>query len=64
MGKISHVIANAGIHRPDDIFSYSGDHQEPKEPDLSVIDVNIRGTLYTAKLAMIQLGNYSLNMWR
>ncbi|CAG8031973.1 unnamed protein product [Penicillium salamii] len=50
-GKISHVIANAGIHRPDDIFLYSGNHEEPKEPDLSVIDVNIKGTLYTAKLA-------------
>ncbi|KAJ5349931.1 Short-chain dehydrogenase/reductase SDR [Penicillium brevicompactum] len=50
-GKISHVVANAGIHRPDDIFSYSGDHEEPKEPNLSVIDVNIKGTLYTAKLA-------------
>ncbi|CAG8221545.1 unnamed protein product [Penicillium salamii] len=50
-GKISHVIANAGIHRPDDVFLYSGDHEEPKEPDLSVIDVNIKGTLYTAKLA-------------
>ncbi|OQE40120.1 hypothetical protein PENCOP_c006G03411 [Penicillium coprophilum] len=50
-GFISHVIANAGIHRQDEVFSYSGDDQEPEEPDLSVIDVNIRGTLYTAKLA-------------
>lgn len=50
-GKISHVVANAGIHRPDDVFSYSGDDEEPKEPNLSVIDVNIKGTLYTAKLA-------------
>ncbi|KAJ5164859.1 Short-chain dehydrogenase/reductase SDR [Penicillium coprophilum] len=50
-GLISHVIANAGIHRRDEVFSYSGDDQEPEEPDLSVIDVNIRGTLYTAKLA-------------
>ncbi|KAJ5209838.1 hypothetical protein N7449_004217 [Penicillium cf. viridicatum] len=50
-GKISHVIANAGIHRSDDIFSYSGDHQEPEEPNLSVVDVNFKGTLYTAKLA-------------
>jgi NAD(P)-dependent dehydrogenase (short-subunit alcohol dehydrogenase family) len=50
-GKISYVIANAGIHRQDEVFSYSGDDQEPEEPDLSIIDVNIRGTLYTAKLA-------------
>jgi NAD(P)-dependent dehydrogenase (short-subunit alcohol dehydrogenase family) len=50
-GRISHVIANAGIHREDEVFLYAGDDQEPEEPDLSVIDVNIRGTLYTAKLA-------------
>ena len=50
-GKISYVIANAGIHRSDEVFLYSGDNHEPQEPDLSVIDVNIRGTLYTAKLA-------------
>lgn len=50
-GRISHVIANAGIHREDEVFLYSGDDQEPEEPNLSVIDVNIRGTLYTAKLA-------------
>ncbi|CAG8902122.1 unnamed protein product [Penicillium egyptiacum] len=50
-GRISHVIANAGIHRQDEVFLYAGDDQEPEEPDLSVIDVNIKGTLYTAKLA-------------
>lgn len=50
-GRISHVVANAGIHREDEVFSYSGDDQEPEEPSLSVIDVNIKGTLYTAKLA-------------
>ncbi|KAJ6186422.1 Short-chain dehydrogenase/reductase SDR [Penicillium mononematosum] len=50
-GRISHVIANAGIHREDEVFSYAGDDQEPEEPNLSVIDVNIRGVLYTAKLA-------------
>ncbi|KAJ5437481.1 hypothetical protein N7491_004033 [Penicillium cf. griseofulvum] len=49
--RISHVVANAGIHREDDVFSYAGDDQEPAEPNLSIIDVNIRGVLYTAKLA-------------
>ena len=43
--------ATAGIYREDEVFLYSGDDQEPEEPNLSVIDVNIRGTLYTAKLA-------------
>ncbi|RMZ39452.1 short chain dehydrogenase/reductase family oxidoreductase [Aspergillus flavus] len=50
-GKIHYVVANAGIHRPDEVFLYSGDDQEPQKPDLSTIDVNIQGTLYTAKLA-------------
>ena len=49
-GKIHYVIANAGIIRPDTVFSYEAD--EPTEPELSTIDVNLKGTLYTAKLAM------------
>lgn len=44
-------IANAGIHREDEVFSYAGDDQEPEEPNLTIIDVNIKGVLYTAKLA-------------
>ncbi|OOF90676.1 hypothetical protein ASPCADRAFT_211865, partial [Aspergillus carbonarius ITEM 5010] len=50
-GKISYVIANAGIHRPDEVFQYAGADQEPQKPDLSIIDTNIHGPLYTAKLA-------------
>ncbi|KAJ0117350.1 Carbonyl reductase family member 4 [Diaporthe amygdali] len=50
-GRISYVVANAGIARADEVFSYSGDGQEPTKPDLSITDVNITGTLYTAKLA-------------
>lgn len=50
-GKIAYVIANAGIQRQDEVFLYSGDNQEPEEPNLSTIDVNIRGNLYTTKLA-------------
>ncbi|KAJ5998064.1 hypothetical protein N7522_009724 [Penicillium canescens] len=50
-GKISYVVANCGIHRNDAVFSYSGDGQEPEKPDLTTIDVNLTGTLYTAKLA-------------
>lgn len=50
-GKIDYVVANAGIHRKDEVFMNTGE-QEPEEPDLDTIDVNIRGTLYTAKLAM------------
>ncbi|KAJ5585252.1 uncharacterized protein N7459_005052 [Penicillium hispanicum] len=50
-GKISYVIANAGIHRPDEVFSYAGDDAVPQKPDLTTIDVNLTGVLYTAKLA-------------
>jgi NAD(P)-dependent dehydrogenase (short-subunit alcohol dehydrogenase family) len=47
--QIHYVVANAGIIRQDEVFAYS---EEPTEPELSTIDVNIKGTLYTAKLAM------------
>ncbi|OQE28316.1 hypothetical protein PENSTE_c003G06904 [Penicillium steckii] len=50
-GKIHFVVANAGIHRKDEVFAYAGDGNEPEKPDLSTINVNIIGTLYTAKLA-------------
>ncbi|KAL2793917.1 hypothetical protein BJX66DRAFT_217221 [Aspergillus keveii] len=51
-GRISYVVANAGIHRPDGVFTYDGNNGEPEKPDLSTIDVNVNGTLYTTKLAM------------
>lgn len=50
-GRIFYVVANAGIHGPDEVFLYSGDKEEPTEPNLTVIDVNIRGSLFTTKLA-------------
>ncbi|KAE8389425.1 hypothetical protein ETB97_008642 [Aspergillus alliaceus] len=49
-GRIHFVVANAGIHRSDEVFLCSSD-EEPQKPDLSIIDVNIQGTLYTVKLA-------------
>ena len=49
-GKIHYVVSNAGIVRTDDqVFSYEDD---PVKPELSTIDVNVNGSLYTAKLAM------------
>ncbi|KAJ5647978.1 adam [Penicillium lividum] len=50
-GKISFVVANAGIHRKDEVYSYAGDGKAPQKPDLATIDVNLIGTLYTSKLA-------------
>lgn len=51
-GKIHYVIANAGITNRDDVFSFDGADQGPHRPDLKIIDVNLKGVLYTAKLAM------------
>jgi NAD(P)-dependent dehydrogenase (short-subunit alcohol dehydrogenase family) len=45
------VVANAGLHRPDEVFEQPHPDQEPAEPDLTIIDINIKGPLYTAKLA-------------
>lgn len=47
--NIHYVVANAGIIRSDEVFSYS---DEPTQPELSTIDINIKGVLYTTKLAM------------
>ncbi|KAF4973358.1 hypothetical protein FSARC_336 [Fusarium sarcochroum] len=51
-GKIHYVIANAGITKSDQVFAFDGKDQEPQKPDLDIIDVNLKGTLYTAKLSM------------
>ncbi|GFF27562.1 15-hydroxyprostaglandin dehydrogenase [NAD(+)] [Aspergillus udagawae] len=50
--RIHYVIANAGIHRRDEIFQPGPQTNPLTEPDLSIIDINIKGPLYTAKLAM------------
>ncbi|KAM0413235.1 hypothetical protein ACHAPD_008330 [Fusarium lateritium] len=51
-GKISYVVANAGMTKTDQTFTFDGLGKEPQKPDLQIIDVNLKGTLYTAKLAM------------
>lgn len=45
------MVANAGIHRPDEVFEQPHPDQEPAKPDLTIVDINIKGPLYTAKLA-------------
>lgn len=50
-GRIAYVVANAGIHRPDEVFEQPHPDQEPAKPDLTIVDINIKGPLYTAKLA-------------
>jgi NAD(P)-dependent dehydrogenase (short-subunit alcohol dehydrogenase family) len=49
-GRISYVVANAGIIRPDEVFVQDPD-EEPKKPDLKTLEVNVNGTMYTTKLA-------------
>ncbi|KAF5541713.1 15-hydroxyprostaglandin dehydrogenase [Fusarium mexicanum] len=51
-GKIHYVIANAGMIKTDQTFTFDGKDQEPQKPDLQIIDVNLKGALYTSKLAM------------
>ncbi|KAM0161075.1 hypothetical protein ACHAPG_002553 [Botrytis cinerea] len=51
-GKVDYVIANAGICPPDEVFTFAGKNQEPTEPNLKTVDVNLKGTLYTTKLAL------------
>jgi NAD(P)-dependent dehydrogenase (short-subunit alcohol dehydrogenase family) len=50
-GRISYVVANAGIHRVDEVFQQPNTDGEPEKPDLSIVDINIKGPLFTAKLA-------------
>jgi NAD(P)-dependent dehydrogenase (short-subunit alcohol dehydrogenase family) len=46
------VIANAGISGPDPIYINDATLDEPVEPKLSVLDVNLIGVMYTTKLAL------------
>ena len=50
-GKIAYVVANAGIIRNDEVFKYE-EESGPEKPEMSTIDINIKGTLHTSKLAM------------
>ncbi|KAJ8133548.1 hypothetical protein O1611_g73 [Lasiodiplodia mahajangana] len=47
---IHYVIANAGIAPADEVFTYEEDG--PTKPDLTTIDVNLVGVLYSAKLSL------------
>ncbi|EEY23340.1 hypothetical protein D7B24_004898 [Verticillium nonalfalfae] len=48
------VIANAGISRSsgDSLWNLDDPNSEPTKPDLNIVDVNLRGSLYTWKLAV------------
>lgn len=48
------VIANAGISRSsgDSLWTLDDPNGEPTRPDLNIVEVNLRGSLYTWKLAV------------
>jgi NAD(P)-dependent dehydrogenase (short-subunit alcohol dehydrogenase family) len=56
-GGIDSVIANAGITDPTRDFEQPRglDEDEPPEPSLAVLDVNLKGVAFTAHLAMFWL---------
>jgi NAD(P)-dependent dehydrogenase (short-subunit alcohol dehydrogenase family) len=53
-GAIDIVIANAGISRSsgDSLWTLDDPAGEPTKPDLNIVDVNLKGSFYTWKLAV------------
>ncbi|KIX99561.1 uncharacterized protein Z520_05137 [Fonsecaea multimorphosa CBS 102226] len=51
-GRIDIVIANAGISGGDSVHFNDLSLDEPEQPKLNVLDVNLVGALYTIKLAL------------
>lgn len=53
-GSVDVVIANAGISRSsgDSLWNLDPVDGEPTKPNLNIIDVNLRGSFYTWKLAV------------
>lgn len=53
-GAIDIVIANAGISRSsgDSLWTLDDPNGEPTKPDLNIMEVNLRGSFYTWKLAV------------
>jgi len=51
-GRVDIVIANAGISEGDSVFFNDVEAEEPEEPKLNVVNVNLVGVMYTIKLAL------------
>lgn len=50
------VVANAGLNRQDDVFvQKESEDGDPIEPSLDILQINLAGVMYTAKLAMFYL---------
>ncbi|BCS21816.1 uncharacterized protein APUU_30041S [Aspergillus puulaauensis] len=54
-GGIDIVIANAGISGSDEFFQ-DDEGDVPTEPSLKILDINLAGVVYTAKLATFYMG--------
>ncbi|CBY00817.1 hypothetical protein LEMA_P019470.1 [Plenodomus lingam JN3] len=53
-GAVDIVIANAGISRSsgDSLWALDDPNGDPTKPDLNIVEVNLRGSFYTWKLAV------------
>ncbi|KIW29292.1 uncharacterized protein PV07_05117 [Cladophialophora immunda] len=60
-GRIDIVIANAGISGGDSVHFNDLSLDEPEEPKLNVLAVNLVGALYTIKLALFYFRKQGLN---
>ncbi|GAA6037208.1 hypothetical protein JCM8097_008621 [Rhodosporidiobolus ruineniae] len=57
-GHIDVVVANAGISEPHPLMDLTeGEDGEPQEPKMTTLDVNVKGVMYTIKLAFFHLKN-------
>ncbi|KAK0555747.1 hypothetical protein OC845_000004 [Tilletia horrida] len=64
-GPISIVVANAGITDVETFYpEASEDLKVPKRPNLTTVDVNIKGVLYTSRLALHYLRKGDLTRLR
>ena len=46
------VVANAGITYADPMFQLEDPDTDPEKPDFKILDINLYGVMYTAKLAL------------
>jgi len=51
-GRVDIVVANAGISGADSVFLGNIEAEEPEEPKMKILEVNLVGVLYSIKLAL------------
>jgi len=55
------VVANAGISGVDPVFKNEDPETDPQKPDFKILDINLYGVMYTAKLAFHYFQKHPLN---